>query len=462
MKKNCYEIIIFALVSAAVQIYCVNFTASAYAGGNSAEVSMRSAAPASQAPAGGKIPVYEAALKYCKMWDKSETEDVMKYQPETSVPDEKTLKMLGDKLGGGFPAYEVMLAIADGLPAMFKPATKPELEFVVKNFSNASVRSAVKMIAGGAKFLQTKGKFVPASRVIFTACLMVMDFESAMTAVPAGQGPLMTKMISAACRKICLETLVRIILNGDFNEKYYLNFCKTLDFIDGSQIPLSKTMEIEKNEIIKTVKVYASLDADRVREIKDPIYPPEVFAIVSAEIKKSPFAVKVAGLYADEAVSQIDGIFLKYGEALKKPFKEASAIFDAIDGNFRDGKYNNFFTQVTMPNMGRANWQNVRVNVISDMAKTAALLKLYKSSKKKFPEKLSDIDSAAAGVKIPKDIFSGQDFFYRRIMEDGFILASTGQNMRLDGEYNEKFDQSGDRLTSSDDIVMTEKYISAK
>ncbi|HNY11042.1 MAG TPA: hypothetical protein PKK26_05570, partial [Candidatus Wallbacteria bacterium] len=101
MKKIYYEIIILTIISAAVQIYCADFTASAYAEGNSTEVSMSSAAPALQASERGKIPVYEAALKYCKMWDKSETEDVMTYQLETSVPDEKTLKMLGDKLGGG-------------------------------------------------------------------------------------------------------------------------------------------------------------------------------------------------------------------------------------------------------------------------------------------------------------------------------------------------------------------------
>ena len=456
MKKAYYKIIIFTLAAAIVQIYSMAGAPFIYAAGNAVP------SVSQPAPASGKIPVCEAIMKYYRLWDGTETNDITMYQLETAAPEEKTLKMLEDKLGDRSPAYEVMLSIADGLPAMFKAMTPAEREFVIKNFSNTFLRATTKLIAGGAKFLSSKGKCIPASRALFSMCLLVTDFESAVTSGSASQGPLLTKMIAVACRKICFETLVRVILNGGFDEKYCSNFYRTFEFIDRSQFPISKTMELEKTGIIRIIRAYTSLDIEKVKEFKDAIYPPEVFAKVSAEIKKSPFAVKVAGMYGDEAISQIGGIFLKYDEAFKKPFKEASAIFGEIDKNFSDGKYNNFFTQVAIPNMGRAYWQSVRIDVISDMAKTAALLKLHRSLKKKFPEKLGELASTASAMKVPKDRFSGEDFLYLWLSDDSFLLISAGPNMRLDGKYDKKFDKSQSNLTSSDDIIMTEEYISVK
>ncbi len=457
MKKAYYKIIIFFMVPAFVQICCAAFVPFA-----SIRDACAATGPASSSRPAGKIAVYEAIMKYCKIFDKDETDRITGYINEAVEADEKTLKMLEEKLGDRAPAYEVMLSIADGLPAMFRPLAAGERDFIFKNFNNNSLRLAVKLIAGGARFLAAKGKCIPSSRALFTACLLALDFESASMTAPSGGGFLITKMISVACQKICLETLIRVILNGEFNEKYCVNFYKSFEFIDGSQLPLSKTMDNEFIEIKRIIGAYSSLDAELVKELKDPFYPPEVFAVVSAEIKKSPFAVKVAGLYADEAIAQVGGIFSMYNEAFKKPYKEASAIFDAIDKNFRDGKYNNFFTQVGVPNMGRANWQAVRNMAVSDMAKTSVLLKLYKLANGKFPAKPGGLTTGAAGLKVPKDRFSGEELIYQRLADDRFILVSVGPNMLPDAKYDEKYDQSAPSLASSDDIVMDEKHITIK
>jgi len=458
MKKAYYKIIIFFLVPAFIQICCaalVPFASirDAHASGTGSASSSRPA---------GKIAVYEAILKYCKNFDKDETDRIAGYINEAAEADEKTLKILGEKLGDRAPAYEVMLSIADGLPAMFQPLAAEERDYILKNFENKSLRLSTKMIAGGAKFILSKGKCIPASRALLSACLTVLDFESAAALAPSGQGFLLTKMISVACQKICFEMLIRVILNGEFSEKHYSNLYRTFEFIDRAQVPISKTMELEKAQIVRIIKAYASLDAGAVKDLNDGMYPPEVFAVVSAEIKKSPFAVKVAGLYADEAIAQVGGIFSMYNEAFKKPYKEASAIFDAIDKNFSSGKYNNYFTQVSVPNMGRANWQAVRNTVVSDMAKTAVLLKIYKLSNGKFPGRSGELASGAAGLKLPKDRFSGEDLIYQRLADDRFILVSVGPNMRADCKYDEKFDQLAPPLTSSDDIVMNEKHITLK
>jgi len=452
-KKTYYKIIMFFLVTAFVQMFFMTNGSAPFA--HSAE----KASPV--APAAGKIPVYEAIIKLAAAFDKASADRAAGYQIETAEADEETLKILEEKLGDRAPAYEIMLSIAGGLPAMFKPLTAGEREFVFKNFNTGSLRLSVKLIAGCAKFLAVKGKCIPASGALFTACLLALDLESAAPAGPGG-GSLLTKMVSVACQKICFETLIRVILNGGFNEKYCVNFYKTFEFIDGSQIPLSKTMAGELAGIKSVIAAYASLDAERVRELKDPVYPPEVFAVVSAEIKKSPFAVRVARLYAGEAEAQIGGIFSMYNEAFKKPYKEAAAIFDTIDKNFREGKYNNFFTQICIPNMGRANWQVVRNAAVSDMARTAVLLKLYKIANGKFPEKLSDLSKAPAGLKVPKDRFSGEDLIYRRLADDRFVLVSVGPDMRAGSGYDEKNGLPEPPLASTDDIVMNEKHIMIK
>ncbi|HPG56744.1 MAG TPA: hypothetical protein PKW98_02905 [Candidatus Wallbacteria bacterium] len=419
-----------------------------------------STAGAAEKP-GTKIKVYESALNISRLFDTEEINCAVKYLSET---DEAALKIIEEKTAGGGAAYEVILTLGRGLQEMFKPLTPAESDFLVKNFNYSALRQSVKLIAAAAKFLSYKGKTAAAGRALFAACMMSIHFESAAEAARDSElSPLVTKMVSIACQKICFETLIVNVLECESAGNYFSNFYKTLEYINKSQFSIQKTLGNERSNIEKIIRLYASLDAEKVKELKEgAIYPPEVYSILAAEIKKSPFAMKVARLYTDEAIAQVSEIFSKYGEAAKLPFKDAFKALEEADKKLTSGGYNNFFTMVSIPNFNRANTMIARNHAFLAMAQTAALLKLYKNANKKFPDALSACAAAPAGLKLPKDPFTQEDFKYVKLPHGGFILISAGANMLIDGKYEGGFDPKDFRLGSSDDIVMTENSITSK
>lgn len=410
---------------------------------------------------GTKIKVYESALKISGCFDTEEINSAVKYLSET---DEAALKVIEEKITGG-SAYEVILSLGNGLQEMFKPLTAAECDFLVKNFNFSGLRQSTKLIAAAAKFLSYRGKTAAAGRALLAACMMSIHYESAAAAGAnkLESSSLITKMVSVACQKICLEALIINVLEGEPGGNYFSNFYKTLDYISKSQFSVNKTLENERAGIEKVIRIYASMDAEKVKELKDgAIYPPEVYSILAAEIKKSPFALKVAKLYTDEAIAQVSEVFSKYGEAAKLPFKEAFKALEEADKKLTSGGYNNFFTMVSIPNFKRANTMIARNSAFLAMAQTAALLKLYKNANKKFPDALSDCAAEPAGLKIPKDPFTQENFKYVKLATGGFILVSAGADMRFGAKYEGRFDSKEFRLGSSDDIVMTENSITSK
>jgi hypothetical protein len=88
-------------------------------------------------------------------------------------------------------------------------------------------------------------------------------------------------------------------------------------------------------------------------------------------------------------------------------------------------------TKTCIPTLAMAGRRRDEALVYRRLAHVALALSAYRADKGRYPERLSDVESAC-GSPLPTDLFTGQAFVYRREGE-GYVLYSVGRNRKDDG-----------------------------
>ena len=100
-------------------------------------------------------------------------------------------------------------------------------------------------------------------------------------------------------------------------------------------------------------------------------------------------------------------------------------------------------TEILFPVYGRPAAKRTATASHVGLAQVALALKAYKNKKGRYPESLAQLSEVIEWGDLPEDLFSGQDFIYRREGE-GFLVYSIGVNLKDDGGKAEKDWEAGD------------------
>jgi hypothetical protein len=413
-----------------------------------------------------KIVVYEAVLKYCSLWDEKESGDLANYAYDDAADyaKEAAVKLLDEKLTEKSEAYQVLVKISEGVSAMFTAMAEADKEFLRKaKIDNNTMRKNAKIMASTAKYLAAAGpaKGALALKCLLAALLFTINNDEAHTGIPVKYtstgGVLVNRLVSISCQNILCQTLIKVLASAEFEEKALTSLYKTIDFIEKKRPPFALAIEEARVETVKIIEDVALLDPGRFSGPDSaPLFPPGAYRAMSAEIKKSPFALKLVRLYADEGIRQIGEVFSALAKSFDMPFAQARAILDEQDRKFFDHKYNNLLAQLSAPNIVRLHEQVVKNQVCMDFVKLYACLKLHKLISKTFPAKLEDA-ARSASITLPPDRFSGKSYEYRLNSSGGFAVVSPGPDLKISVKPEGIADiLSGREFKAPDDLILTE------
>ena len=409
---------------------------------------------AGQAP--DKIEVYKAIVKYASFWNTSEAEilSAYSYNEADGAAKDNAFKLLKERFSEKSVEYETFVKFSEGLPVLFMTLTANEKAFFsASKFDFSSLRKTVKLIAASSKYLLNNAKGSLALKSLLVTALFIINSEEAYYDSKS-RSSLLAKMISIACQNICLDAIIKILASSEFDEKLLLDLYVTADFIEKKKPAFALAAEEERKQLVLAINKAASLNA---APGDLDIFAPEVFMAAAAEIKKSPFALKVVRLYADEGIRQINEIFSSISAALKLPYHEASVEMNKVNDRLCSHGYNNFFAAVGAPNFLRMHDQITKNYVLFDFVKISAALKAYKLKFNAFPASLDDIAKNFAGVSVPRDRFSGRNYDYRLISSGAFVLISPGPDCKI-GTRIEEISTiiSLQKNNGLDDLILTE------
>lgn len=413
-----------------------------------------------------KTAVYESILKYCSMWDDKDSGDLANYSYDDAADyaKEAAVKLLDEKLTEKSEAYLTLVKISEGVSAMFTPLSEGDREFLRKaKLGNNALRKNIKIMASTAKYLAAgPAKGTLALKCLLAALLFTINHEAAHVGVPvedtAMGGVIVNRLVSISCQNILNQALIAVLAASELEEKALTSLCRTIDFIGKKRPPFVPALEEARLETVKIIEDAASLDPGR---FSNPgaasLFPPGAYKAMSAEIKKSPFALKLVRLYSDEGIRQINEMFSVVSKAFEMPYKQACDLLREHERKFYDYSYNNLLSQMSAPNFTRMHEQVVKNLAGMDFVKIYACLKLHKLKMKTFPASLDEAARSAA-FEIPADRFSGGAYGYQITSGGGFAVISTGPDQKISVKPEDIPDiLSGRNLKAPDDLIMTEK-----
>lgn len=412
-----------------------------------------------------KIIVYESILKYCSMWDEKESGDLANYGYDDAADyaKEAAVKLLDEKLTEKSEEYLTLVKISEGVSLMLTPLSDGDKEFLKKaKLGNNAMRKNVKIMASTAKYLAAgPAKGTLALKCLLAALLFTINHEEAHIGVPvedtAMGGVIVNRLVSISCQNILNQALIMVLAASGFEEKALVSLIKVMDFIGKKRPPFAPALEEARLETVKIIEDAASLDPGRFSNpAAASFFPPGAYKAMSAEIKKSPFALKLVRLYSDEGIRQIDAMFAAVAKAFDMPFNRALETLREQERKFFDHSYNNLFAQMGAPNFIRMHEQVIKNLAGMDFVKIYACIKLYKLKSKTYPASLAEA-AKSASTDLPADRFGGGAYDYQITSGGGFAVISTGPDLKI----GVKPGGIAEALTSRDpqspdDLILTE------
>ncbi len=131
-------------------------------------------------------------------------------------------------------------------------------------------------------------------------------------------------------------------------------------------------------------------------------------------------------------------------QASGRPYLEAKAELDAIEPQLREARMA-MLSAMIVPVYARVYSKRDASVTRVDLCRIALALKSYKSHHGQYPQNLAQLQHELPWT-LPKDVFSGRDFIYRRQAE-GFLIYSVGPDFDDDGGAKYQWDtRNGDIL----------------
>ena len=240
------------------------------------------------------------------------------------------------------------------------------------------------------------------------------------------------QLVRYAIYDMSVGGLRRVLNYGDLNYQQAEHLFQTLSRIDldtgytnaleGDRIGMMRDWSLFKNGYMSA---YSDKDDMSSSDITTEPSPPSLRQALKWRLLDFVYANVVwqgdEAIYLARIGKQIDGAKLSYKEMKSHGLLDTSPIFPGYAVMSKGDLY--FRPRF---NMVRFRFKG---QVSSDMISLALLA--YKSRFGSYPQKLDDIKTRL-GWTLPKDPYSGNDFFYK-VEKNGFVVYSVGPNMKDDG-----------------------------